>query len=555
MKTVKIKTIAIFTAILIVLTPSGTVCAASWADDMIKGLALWQITEITPENPGEYITREDFYIILARAALFCDADGALALENASNEIVFEDAGELKNGNYPYMAYLYDKGILNGTADGEKLYIKPGEYITRQDAAVFIGRWLGVDANDSVDAGFSLSDAGDVADYAYNTVWRLKNAGVISGYPDGNFKPLNNMTFAEASGMIFKSIGLIRPLLADNKATVKIYSGSGIIGNANGAGFETKYAIPQGLCLDNSGNLIVFDTYNAGIKRIKGGKTETVSGFSDALDDYGFTRAYHADGNNKDALFGRPTDGVFSSNGDLFIADSENNAIRLIRGDTVYTLAGGSSGYADGEKANAKFNYPTAIAIDKDGSLFVADTNNHCIRKVSPDGAVQTIAGSPQKPGLKDGNVSAAQFREPSGIAIDERGVIYIADTGNHTIRKIESGVVTTIAGTPGKKSGDYAEGGYRDGFAKNAEFKFPRGLYWAEDTLFIADTGNHAVRMLTGNGVVATVAGNGEPGDRDGAPISSMLNKPTAVVYKNGLIYIADSLNNKIKIVDFGPEK
>jgi len=339
-------------------------------------------------------------------------------------------------------------------------------------------------------------------------------------------------------------------LADTN--VKTYSGSGHLGNEDGTLLKAKYALPQGLCFDNKGNLIVFDTYNAAVKKITGQKVQTILGFTKITDEYGFIKAYYKDGKSKDALFGRPADGVYSKNGDLFIADSENNAIRLLRGNTVYTFAGGTSGYADGKKQEAKFNNPTAIAIDKNGILYVADTNNHCIRAVSPNGAVRTIAGTPKKPGYKNGNAKTAQFYEPSGIAVDENGAIYVADTGNHTIRKIENGVVTTVTGKSLQKAGwgsDYAKGGYQDGTAENAEFKFPRGLYYTNGTLFIADTGNHTVRMLTANGAVTTVVGSGEPGDKDGAPLEAMLNKPTAVAYRNGVLYIADSLNNKIKTV------
>jgi hypothetical protein len=148
-------------------------------------------------------------------------------------------------------------------------------------------------------------------------------------------------------------------------------------------------------------------------------------------------------------------------------------------------------------------------------------------------------------------METALFSEPSGIGIDENGAIYVADTGNHVIRKIENGIVTTIAGAreevlPGE---DYNPGAYSDGTASNARFNLPGGLYYAEGTLFIADTGNHAVRVLR-NGVVTTIAGNGRAGEAEGTQWLSMMNKPTAVVYHNGVLYIADSLNNKINSVN-----
>jgi len=187
--------------------------------------------------------------------------------------------------------------------------------------------------------------------------------------------------------------------------------------------------------------------------------------------------------------------------------------------------------------------------------------NHCIRRITSSGNVSTIAGNPGEYGFANGRGSAALFWEPSGIAVTDTGVIYVADTGNHVIRRIENGNVTTVAGivTPveipvedeedEEDEMDYRPGGYTDGPARSAMFNFPRGLCYADGVLFIADTGNHVMRALTVNGNVITVAGSGEPGDSDGAPEVAMMNKPTGSVYKNSFLYIADSLNNKIKMV------
>jgi hypothetical protein len=134
-------------------------------------------------------------------------------------------------------------------------------------------------------------------------------------------------------------------------------------------------------------------------------------------------------------------------------------------------------------------------------------------------------------------------------------VIYVADTGSHLIKKISGGTVTTAAGVRAapEDGEDYAEGGYLDGPAEKALFNFPTGLFIAGDILFIADTGNHAVRMLDSRGEVTTAAGNGEPGDTAGSAGDIMMNKPSAVAYRDGTLYIADTLNNKIKAVLSGP--
>jgi len=346
-----------------------------------------------------------------------------------------------------------------------------------------------------------------------------------------------------------------PLPEDELQT---FFGSGELGNEDGRALDTQFALPSGLCFDNDGYLIVFDTFNSGVKRISNLESQTILGLNVVTDEFGFAAPAYLDGPRLDALFGRPYDGVYSANGDLFIVDSVNHAIRLLRDGHVYTFVGGTQGSTDGKYGSAKFDFPSVIAIDKDGNLYVADTMNHTIRKVDPDGNVTTIAGRPGTSGHTDGEGRSARFNEPSGIAVDDNGVIYVADTGNHLIRKIENGRVTTIAGVfePIPDDEDYALGGYEDGPAESAQFSFPQGLYFTNDVLFIADTGNHMIRALTPSGNVITVAGNGEPGDADGPPDEAMLNKPTGVAHSNGKLYIADSLNNKIKVisVDTGNE-
>jgi DNA-binding beta-propeller fold protein YncE len=184
---------------------------------------------------------------------------------------------------------------------------------------------------------------------------------------------------------------------------------------------------------------------------------------------------------------------------------------------------------------------------------VTDTLNHCIRKISPAGVVTTIAGVPKTSGYKDGAAASALFLEPSGIAVSADGsVIYVADTGNHLIRKIENGSVTTVAGFIGEKDEDgYPVGGFNNGAAARAMFNQPKGLALADGTLVIADSGNHMIRVLDSVGNVSTLCGSGEPGDEGDDVSGAVLNTPSGVVVRGGDLYIADTLNNKIKVVVF----
>jgi sugar lactone lactonase YvrE len=152
-------------------------------------------------------------------------------------------------------------------------------------------------------------------------------------------------------------------------------------------------------------------------------------------------------------------------------------------------AGYAAGYADGLAAEAKFNSPRSVAVDGVGKVYVADTGNHCIRLISPDGQVSTLAGA-NEPGYVDGQGSEARFNFPSGIAVDADGNLYVADTANHSIRKImPDGEVTTLAGN--------GEPGNVDGPGADARFRAPEGIAIdGKGNVYVADTGNHRVRKI-----------------------------------------------------------
>jgi sugar lactone lactonase YvrE len=482
-------------------------------------LVLLLLSGTVPAQAADGLTREAFFVMLAETVLY-HSGAPLTLGAEYDTAVFADLAEVRTQNRPYIMFLYGQGIVNGeiTDDGTR-YIRPHAPLTRQDAVVGLGRWLGLTQGGGVvqrDTLFADDEA--IAGYARGFVYRLADMGIVTEYPGGYFKPLDPISYAETSAFIINIIG------------------ASLLRTHFGSGLETLFANPYGLTFDNNGNLIVFDTYNAGVKRLDSHSAQTLLGFDTVPDGFGFAAPGYLDGPQATARFARPTGGVYAPNGDLFIVDRDNHAIRLLRDGRVYTFA-------------ARFNYPAAIAISKNGDLYVADTMNHTIRRITPDGVVTTIAGKGGTPGYADGRGDAARFCEPSGIAVCDNGIIYVADTGNHLIRRIENGNVTTVAGvvTPIPDGEDYRTGGFADGAGRFARFNFPRGLFWADGVLFIADTGNHAVRALTPSGNVITLAGNGEPGDFDGLPKGATLNKPTAAVYGNGTLYIADMLNNKIK--------
>lgn len=232
---------------------------------------------------------------------------------------------------------------------------------------------------------------------------------------------------------------------------------------------------------------------------------------------------------EDGQFADPYGVAIDAGGNVYVADGgEGNRVRRIAPDgAVTTVAGGEEGYADGPGGQARFNTPSGLAIDQRGNLYVADTGNHAIRKITPDGMVTTVAGSGVA-GTADGVGKAAQFNGPVGLAVDGDGTVYVADTYNDTIRKIApDGTVTTLAGS--------GMPGDADGPALAASFDTPCALAIDIDgALLVADTRNDAIRRIGRDGAVSTVARAPE-GER-----RPLLRRPLALARTHdGHVYIA----------------
>lgn len=255
----------------------------------------------------------------------------------------------------------------------------------------------------------------------------------------------------------------------------------------------------------------------------------------------------ADGTGPAARFDHPEGMAADGNGNLYVAERSSSTIRKITPQAVVTTLAGAAGAAgniDGTGAGARFDGPTRLKADRDGNLYVTDTGNSTIRKVSPHGVVTTLAGSAGVCGSADGVGTAAQFCAPQGIALDRQGNLYVTDTLNHTVRKIDpAGTVTTVAGTPGVC-------GSADGPARAAQFCGPRDIAADSDgNLFVVDTANSTIRLITPGGEVRTVAGRAnECAFADGSGNASRLCKPGAIdVDAAGTLYVADTGNSTIR--------
>jgi sugar lactone lactonase YvrE len=266
----------------------------------------------------------------------------------------------------------------------------------------------------------------------------------------------------------------------------------------------------------------------------------------------------ADGTGSAARFYQPSGVAVDSSGIVYVADLLNHTIRRVTlvgtNWVVTTLAGlaGVSGTNDGTVGTARFNYPSGVAVDTNGNVYVADSSNHTIRKVTPTGVVSTLAGLAGSYGTNDGPNSAARFFYPSGVVVDTNGNIYVADSGNHTIRKVTPAgtnwVVSTLAGLAGTF-------GSAEGTGSVARFYYPRGLTMdTNGNLYVADYYNYTIRKVTPvgtNWVVSTLAGSArDDGNADGTGSTARFNEPNGVaVDGTGNLYVADLANNTIRKV------
>jgi hypothetical protein len=324
------------------------------------------------------------------------------------------------------------------------------------------------------------------------------------------------------------------------ATVTTFAGkAGTSGSTDDTGTAALFNSPSAITSDGT-NLYVADSGNHTIRKIVIAKG-TVTTFAGTAGTSG-----SSDGTGTAALFNSPS-GITTDGTNLYVADSGNNTIRkiVIATGEVTTLAGtaGTSGSVNGTGTVALFNNPLGVASDVN-DVYVADSGNNTIRKiVIATGEVTTLAGTAGSSGSSDGTGTAALFNNPADIASDGTN-LYIADSGNNTIRKIviATGEVTTLAGTAGTS-------GSVNGTGTAALFNNPLGIATDRTNLYIADSGNNTIRKIViAKGTVTTFAGKaGSSGSTDDMGTAALFNNPVGVATVGAILYVGDTGNNTIR--------
>lgn len=425
---------------------------------------------------------------------------AQVLYNASSSPAPKGAGAFsdvpENAWYAGAAqWAFETGLMTGTGAGRFQGEAP---VTREQMVCALWRYAGAEAASGGLDGFTDGEA--VASYAREAAAWAAAGGIVSGFPDGRFAPQENVTRAQAAVML-----------------QRIWSRFGVSTLALGEGPLAPCGIAQA-----EDGLILTDLYNHKIWTFQNGTLELLAGGDTALDVNGQPVGGYHDGPAARCSFQLPWAAAPFLDG-WAVSDAENNAIRYISGGRVQTL--NCSAKEPGlptSGGRVVFTYPTGLAAGSDGALYVSDTHQGAVRKITPDGSVTTVASG---------------LSAPMGLCWSG-GALYVAETGANRIVKIENGQISLVAGS--------GQEGLADGPASQAAFAFPQGVAVdQEGTVYIADTGNGAVRRVK-NGETVTVLSQETLREQESilAPAS-----PTGLLLAGRALYVCDSFNRAVYVI------
>ena len=438
-------------------------------------------------RPGGTMTRAMLAQVLYSASGSPAPNGAGAFSDVPEKAWYAGAAQ----------WAFEAGLMVGTEVGRFQGEAP---VTREQMVCVLWRYAGAEA---ASGGVGFTDGEAIAAYAREAVAWAADGGIVSGFPDGRFAPRESVTRAQAAVMLQRG-----------------WSRSAVEGISLLALGEDPHA-PCGIAQAEDG-LILTDLYNRKVWTLQNGKLALLAGGDTAPDVNGQPVGGYHDGPADQSSFRTPWAAAPFLNG-WAVSDAENNAIRYIAGGRVQTL--NCSTTEPGLPASGGkvvFTYPTGLAAGSDGALYVSDTHQGAIRKITPDGSVTTLAR-----GLSD----------PMGLCWSG-GVLYVAETGANRIVKIENGQISLVAGS--------GQEGSADGPASQAAFAFPQGVVVGQDgTVYIADTGNGAVRRIQ-NGETDTILSRETLRGQESilAPAS-----PTGLLLAGRTLYVCDSFNRAVYVI------
>jgi uncharacterized protein (TIGR03437 family) len=539
---------------------SGTLFIADEVNHRIRSVSGGIITTVAGSNAFQFSgdgglatsagLDEPYAVAVDSAGRLYIADyGSNRIRQVSNGIITTVVGP-DSLNFPYGVAVDSVGnlFIADTYNGRILKVSGGVITT-------------VSAGFSRPYGVAVDSAGNifVADHDDNRV-REVSGGIlttIAGNGKAGFSgdggPAASAVINQPTGVAIDSSGNL--LILDNgNSRVRRVSG-GIISTVAGSGGNLNFSgdgdvptsatlsDPRNVVLDSQGNIFIYDTDNGRVREISAGRINTVAGNG--------TFGFSGDGGPAtDAAFNSISGIAVDSVGNLFIADSYNNRIRKVTGGIITTIAGnGTAGFSGdgGPPGNATLDFPRGLATDSAGNLFIVESDfpNCRIRKIS-SGIISTVAGNGNCGFSGDGGPATAASIFPIGVTVDATGNIFIADTFNQVIRRVTGGIISTIAGNG--TAGFSGDGGP----ATSAAFNEPIAV--AVDlvgNIFVADYKNDRIRRISG-GIITTVVGNGMAGfSGDGGPATNAtLNVPESVTLDaSDNIYIPDGANNRIREV------
>lgn len=484
-----------------------------------------------------------------------DGPGKTALFNNPYCVIFDQAGDL------LVADTYNHTIRRVTKDGVattlagRSGVKGNADGTGAEARFAYPSGLALDSSGVI----YVSDSQNSTIRRISTAGVVTTFAGTAGDPGSSDGTGSDARFRTPFGIVMSTSGFLYVADSGNN-TVRKISPTGVVttfaglasqtGSSDGAGSDARFSNPNGLSIDAMGNLYVADAFNHTIRRITPDRVVTT--FAGSADSWG-----SSDGIGSDARFTIPFGISVDPTGNVYVSDGNNTIRKITPAAVVTTVAGvaGEGGWSNGPGNDARFHAPWSIAANGMGTIYVADSYNSTIRAISTTGVVTTLAGIAESRGSDDGTGSGARFNRPTGVTVDDNGTIYVSDSSNNTIRKITPmGVVTTLAGTPHTITRDPVTNEYRGNFADGrgtaARFNAPLGLTVdGNGNLYVADNLNHLIRRITPSGAVTTLAGEaGVYGSNDGAGQEARFFQPADVVVdKAGTVYVADGRNYTIR--------